>query len=89
MFKPTSRLARGRRLRRLDCALQVAYRGLTEPLEAADAVVVEEEDVRQVLEQTELEEEPDPLLAESLDVHGAAGREVLDGGGRAGRGSGR
>jgi hypothetical protein len=62
----------------VDGRLEVGDGGLAETLELAHAVPVDGEDVTDVVHQTEIEEQTHPLLAEALDVHGAAGGEVLD-----------
>ncbi len=66
------------RLRCLDGGPQVLDRRLAEPVLAPQPVEVERVEVADVGEQAHLDEQVDALLAQALDVHGAAGREVLD-----------
>ena len=79
MLRPTSRLASGAastpRWRRAGCRPTVC----PSPSRLADLLEVERVDVGDVGEEAELEELAHPLLAEALDVHGAAAGEVLDG----------
>ena len=62
----------------LDGPAEVPDRRLAEPVEGANAVVVQREHPGHVLQDALTNEQVDPLLAEALDVHRSPGCEVFD-----------